>query len=216
MKKLMVACIIIFCIPALGIGQDFKIKQDFGSGEVIRSDDFNQNFTAIEREINALRKELDAIKSEMDPVPSPSIVHTKSWKIEKRESGTATDWSNLPTEMALSITTERSTLFITADISRTQHSDPNKNTEYRIAIESKKTLMKKDVARTNTGNHAGWAFGPLTMHAATEVEPGDYTVRVQYKTQSGTEYWHDDTNGHQFRSITVLEVPIQEEKPKSE
>ena len=149
----------------------------------------------------------------MASIPSPSIVHTMSWNIAKMERGTATDWSNLPTEMALPITTAKATLFITADFSRIQHSAPNVNTQYRITVEDK-TLKKKEIAKTNTGNHEGWAFGPLTLHAATKIEPGDYIVRVQYKTQKGTEIWYNDTNGHQFRRLTVLEVPVVNVKTK--
>jgi hypothetical protein len=182
MKILIAVCIIILCSPVLCIGEEFKIPYRFEAGDEIKAQEFNQNYEAIETQINKLRTELDSLKSEMASIPSPSIVHTMSWNIKTTERGTATEWSNLPTEMALPITTGKSTLFITADISRIQHSTVNVNTEYRIAIEDK-TLKKKEVAKTNTGNHSGWAFGPLTLHAATKVSncPGGAAIRC--KTQ---------------------------------
>lgn len=214
MKIRIAVCLMIFWIPASGMGAEFNIPNRFKSGNEIKAQEFNENYEAIETELNGLRKELDSIKSEMASLPSSSAVYTRSWNIPKLEQGTATAWANLPTEMALPVTTGKATLFITADISRVQHTVVNKNTEFRITIEDKR-LQKKEVAKTNTGNHQSWAFVPLTMHAATTVEPGDYTVRVQYRTQGGTVRWYSDVNGRQFRRLTVLEVPVSGSRPRS-
>ena len=197
MKMRIAVCLMIVWIPVLGLSADFNVPNRFQSGNEIKAREFNENSAAIAAQINALRKELDSIKSK---------VYTKSWK-PKTEQGSQTKWTNLPTEMALPITTGKSTLFIMADISRVQHTVVNRNTEFRITIEDK-SLKKKEITSTNTGHSQSWAFGPVTLHGATTVEPGDYTVRVQYKTQSGTVIWFNDHNGRQFRRLTVIEVPV--------
>ena len=212
MKTLMAVCIIIFCIPVLGISEEFTIPHKFEPGDEIKAQQFKDNYDVIEDEINTLKRELDSIKSEMASIPSPSIVHTKSWNLEKREDGAATDWANLPTEMALPITTGKSALFITADISRINHSQSGVNTEFQIIVVNNKSGYEGKVAKTSTGNRYKEAFGPLTLHGVTEVEPGAYTVRVQYKTQKGFVAWKSE----QFRRLTVLEVPLSEVKPSSE
>lgn len=214
MKILIAVCLMIIWSPVSGMGAEFNIPNRFKSGNEIKAQEFNENYEAIEAQINMLKNELDSIKGELASIPSPSIVYTRSWNLAKPEQGTATDWANLPTEMALPITAGRSTLLITADISRVQHVVLNTNTEFRITIEDK-SLKKKEVAKTNTGNRLGWAFAPLTLHAATKVEPGDYTVRIQYKTQRGSVLWAHDANGRQFRRLSVLEVPVSGVKPKS-
>ncbi len=74
-----------------------------------------------------------------------------------------------------------------------------------------KRLKDQDrlVAVTNTGGHNSWAFRTVTFHGvAQNVEPGEYTVSVQFKTKAGTvEAWYHDINGNQYRRLTVLEVP---------
>ena len=58
--------------------------------------------------------------------------------------------------------------------------------------------MFKDrlVAITNTSGHQGWAFTAVTFHGvAKDVEPGEYTVSVQFKTKPNTtEHWFHDHN----------------------
>ena len=208
MKIRIAVCLMIIWIPVLGMSADFNVPNRFQSGNEIKAREFNENYEAIEEQINTLRRELDSIKSKM---------YTKSWGAGgklRTEKGSATKWANLPTEMALPITTGKSTLFIMADISRVQHTTANKNTEFRIIIEDTK-LVKNQVAWTNTGHSQSWAFAPVTMHGATTVEPGDYTVRVQYRTQGGTVIWFSDPNGRQFRRLTVLEVPVSGARPRS-
>jgi hypothetical protein len=213
MKISIAVCLMIAWIPVSGMSAEFSIPNRFESGNEIKAREFNENYEAIAAQINALRRELDALKNKTDAIPLSSAVHTRSWKLSS-ERGSATKWANLPTEMALAVTAGKSTLFITVGISRVQHSVANVNTEFRITIEDKR-LRKTEVAKTNTGNHQGWAFDALSMHAAAAVKPGDYTVRVQYRTQKGTVLWHNDGNGSQFRRLTVLEVPASGAKTGS-
>jgi len=67
MKIIIAVCITIFCIPALCIGEEFKIPKTFKSGQKIIADDFNQNFEKIEKEIVALRKSLEEVEKNMTP-----------------------------------------------------------------------------------------------------------------------------------------------------
>jgi len=197
MKISVAVYLMIIGIPVLGMGAEFNIPNRFKPGNEIKAREFNENYEAIEAQINSIKTK----------------VYTKSWNL-KTEKGSATNWANLPKDMALPVTTGNSTLFIMADISRVQHSAANKNTEFRITIEDKR-LKKTQVALTNTGHRQSWAFAPIAMHGAATVEPGDYTVRVQYKTQGGTVIWYSDSNGRQFRRLTVLEVPVSGAKPRS-
>jgi len=213
MKTSIAVGLMMVWIPVAVMGAGFSIPNRFKSGSEIKAQEFNDNYDAIAAQINALRNELNSIKSKMDSIPASSTVQTKAWNLPT-EKGSATKWANLPTEMALPVTIRKSTLFITADISRVQHDVLNANTEFQITIEDKK-LKKREIARTNTGNHNGWAFEPLSLHAAAAVEPGDYTIRVQYRTQRGTVLWFSDRNGRQFRRLTVIEVPVSGAKPGS-
>ena len=203
MRILVAVCILICCVPVLSIGEEFKIPNEFKPGDDIKAEAFNQNFEAIENEINKLNKKTASIAS-------PSIVHSKEWKLKKTESKRGgADWQNLPTPMALPIkTTGKANLIIMANISRAQQSKANVNTEYRIILEHK---IYKDrlVAITGTGNHGGWAFDTVTFHgSAQDVESGEYTVSVQFKTRSDTtEHWFHNQDGYQYRRLTVLEVP---------
>lgn len=58
MKKIMAVCVLFFCIPALCIGQEFKIPNKFKHDEPILADKFNENYEEIEKQINDLKESL--------------------------------------------------------------------------------------------------------------------------------------------------------------
>jgi len=59
MKKIMAVCIIVFCIPALCIGGEFKIPNKFRPDEPILAEKFNENYAEIEKQINDLKESLE-------------------------------------------------------------------------------------------------------------------------------------------------------------
>lgn len=166
-----------------------------------------------------VREELDKSISEMDDVKTDLLteveakarqsvrdassqilqMHTDSWG-GLYEHGSEKKWSSLPTDMSLELETSPATtqLYIAAHISRVQHSHENVNTEYRIVLDG------NEVARTNTGGHYGWQYHALSFHSVAPVTAGSHTVRVQYRTQRGTERWYHDANGEQSRRLSVI------------
>lgn len=123
-----------------------------------------------------------------------------AWDLTASESGTATAWADLPTPMVGTIkTTGTSILEVHAMISRVQHDTGDVSTDFRITVDG---VM---IAVTGMGNALSWAFRAVSFHGYTTVTAGTHTVRVEYRTQTGTvTYWHNG-NGEQFRRLTVKE-----------
>jgi hypothetical protein len=126
-------------------------------------------------------------------------ITSQSWDAIVGETGTSTTWANLPTDMAVTLTTDDSTIYVDAYISRVQHSSISTPTRYRITVDG------TQIAQTMVGEHSDWYFRAIAFHGVASVSNGSHTVRVQYKTAAGTENWANDSNGEQHRELTVME-----------
>jgi len=117
------------------------------------------------------------------------------------ESGSSTSWASLPTDMAVSVSTDNSTIWVVANISRCQHSSATTLTEYRVVVDD----VEPTNCRAQLGEHSGWNYRPMHMDCIMSVAAGAHVVRVQYATRSGTENWHNDSAGFGIRSLIVTE-----------
>ena len=117
------------------------------------------------------------------------------------ESGTSTSWASLPTDMAVSITTDSSTIWVVANISRVQHSVADTLTEYRVVVDD----VEPSACRAAIGDHFGMRYRQMHIDCVTSLTAGNHTVRVQYATRSGIEYWFNNSDGYGSRSIIITE-----------
>ena len=120
-------------------------------------------------------------------------------------SVTSTSWASLPglgtTEFNTVSTSDKVLLF--ALISRAQHSSTNKNTQFRIIVDGSQA-----VSFSNTGNAVDWAFRSHSFHGmATGLSAGSHTAEIQYRTQGGTFYIPNDSNGPGESRLTALVAP---------
>ena len=124
-----------------------------------------------------------------------SITHTNTI------SGNSTTWSQLENPMEIKFKIQESkNILIMASFSRIQHNNVNSNTELRIICNG------NQLAVTNTGNAEGWNYRNAHIHCIVSVNPGEYNVSVQYKTQRGFVHFYNNEDGQQERKLTIVTI----------
>ena len=135
-------------------------------------------------------------------VPTTSLVtnYTSPTSVSDSPQGTSTAWASLPGDRAMSLIVESSgdgaCLFF-ADVARIQCNTGNRNVALRIVVDG------EEVALMNAGHSQSWDYDGLAMHGALQsLSAGSHIAEVQYKVQSGTVTFYDDTNGEYSGRLT--------------
>jgi len=126
------------------------------------------------------------------------------WNVAGSATVSAQTYANLPApEMKISVATAgESRLFVIADISRVQHSNPWTNSAFRLLVDG------HEIAYTNTGEHYLYQYRALSLRATSPVlKPGEHTIQVQAQTQQGRIHLQSDGNGFQQRRLLAIVVP---------
>eukprot|EP00026_Physarum_polycephalum_P017449 Phypoly_transcript_18676.p1 GENE.Phypoly_transcript_18676~~Phypoly_transcript_18676.p1 ORF type:complete len:140 (-),score=3.35 Phypoly_transcript_18676:299-718(-) len=133
------------------------------------------------------------------------MVASKTWTPET-EKGTSTCWVPLPTQMALEFKLDHeANVLMEGYISRVQHDLADVNTSYRLVL-NPATSREQIVSVGCTGRHEHWSFKSIRLNGILLLPPGNHLLQMQFKTNSGTEFWPSDDNGTQHRQLHAYEL----------